>query len=44
MAEAKALALDRKVDGIVRIPSDFTRRWHLGEADVQILVRNPGAT
>jgi len=38
MAEAKALALDRKVDGIVRIPSDFTRRWNLGKADVQILV------
>jgi ABC-2 type transport system permease protein len=38
MAEAKALVLDRKVDGALLIPSDFTRRWHLGEAEIQILV------
>ncbi len=36
--EAKALVLDRKVDGALLIPSDFTRRWHLGEAQIQILV------
>ena len=38
MAEAKALVRDRKVDGALLIPSNFTRRWHLGEAEVQILV------
>ena len=31
MAEAKTLVLDRKVDGVLQIPSDFTRRWHSGE-------------
>jgi ABC-2 type transport system permease protein len=38
MGEAKALVLSRKVDGALMIPSDFTRRWHLGEGEVQILV------
>jgi ABC-2 type transport system permease protein len=38
MADAKALVLDRTVDGIVQIPSDFSRRWHGGAADIQILV------
>jgi ABC-2 type transport system permease protein len=38
MADAKALVLDRRVDGIVQIPSDFSRRWHGGAADLQILV------
>jgi ABC-2 type transport system permease protein len=38
MAEAKTLVMDRKADGALIIPSDFTRRWHLGEAEVQILV------
>jgi ABC-2 type transport system permease protein len=35
--------LDRKVDGVLWIPSDFTRRWHLGEAEVQILVNGTDA-
>jgi len=42
MAEAKRM-LDRKVDGVLSIPSDFTRRWHLGEAEVQILVNGMDA-
>jgi ABC-2 type transport system permease protein len=38
MAEAKTLVLNRKVDGALLIPSDFTRRWHSGDAEVDILV------
>ena len=38
MAEAKSLLLDRSADGVLRISSDFTRRWHSGDAEVQILV------
>ena len=38
MAEAKTLVQDRKVDGALLIPSNFSRRWHLGEAEIQILV------
>src|ERR1700683_706575 len=37
-AEAATLMLDRKVDGILQIPSDFSRRWHAGVAQIQILV------
>jgi ABC-2 type transport system permease protein len=43
MSDANAMLLDRRVDGVLRIPSDFTRRWHLGEADVQILVNGTDA-
>ena len=43
MNEATALVLDRKVDGILQIPSDFSRRWHRGEADVQIVVNGTDA-
>jgi ABC-2 type transport system permease protein len=43
MAEAKTMVLDRKVDGVLRIPSDFTRRWHSGKAEVQILVNGTDA-
>lgn len=43
MAEANTIFLDRKVDGVLRIPSDFSRRWHLGEAEVQILVNGTDA-
>jgi ABC-2 type transport system permease protein len=43
MAEANTLLMGRKVDGILHIPSDFTRRWHLGEAEVQILVNGTDA-
>jgi ABC-2 type transport system permease protein len=38
MADARARVLDRTVDGIVQIPSDFSRRWHGGAAEIQILV------
>ena len=38
MNEATRLVLDRKVDGILQIPADFSRRWHTGEADIQIVV------
>jgi len=38
LVEAKALVLNRKVDGILQIPSDFSRRWHRGGAQVQVLV------
>jgi len=38
MAEATKLVLDRKVDGVLQIPSDFSRRWHEGPAEIQILV------
>jgi len=38
IAEARQLVLDRRVDGVLQIPADFSRRWHQGAADVQILV------
>ncbi|HWZ63151.1 MAG TPA: ABC transporter permease [Steroidobacteraceae bacterium] len=38
IAEATTLMLDRKVDGILQIPSDYSRRWHSGVAEIQILV------
>src|SRR5580700_1301263 len=34
IAEAKALVQHRRADGALLIPSDFTRRWHLGEAEI----------
>jgi len=43
LTEAKTLVLDRKVDGVLQIPSDFTRRRHLGTAEVQILVNGTDA-
>jgi ABC-2 type transport system permease protein len=38
MAEARSLVLGRKVDGILQIPSNFSRRWHEGAAEIQIVV------
>ena len=38
MLQAEKLMLARKVDGIVRIRPDFSRRLSAGEAEVQILV------
>jgi ABC-2 type transport system permease protein len=38
MAEATTLVLTRRVDGILQIPSNFSRRWHEGGAEIQILV------
>ena len=43
MRAANALLLDRKVDGILRIPSDFARRAQAGGAQVQILVNGTDA-
>jgi ABC-2 type transport system permease protein len=43
MAEARGLMLDRKVDGVVRVRPDFTRRLKLGDAEVQLLVHGADA-
>jgi len=43
MAQARDLLLDRKIDGIVRIRSDFSRRLALGDAEVQVLVHGTDA-
>ncbi len=43
MPQAQELMLDRKVDGIVRIRSDFSRRLMLGDAEVQILIHGTDA-
>ncbi len=43
MAQAQALMLARKVDGIVRIRSDFSRQLWAGDADVQLLVHGTDA-
>jgi ABC-2 type transport system permease protein len=41
--QAATLVLDRKVDGLLQIPADFSRRWHLGTGDVQIVVNGTDA-
>jgi ABC-2 type transport system permease protein len=43
MAHAQALLLERKVDGVLRIPADFTRRANLGGAEIQIVVNGTDA-
>jgi ABC-2 type transport system permease protein len=43
MAEANTMFLNQRVDGVLRIPSDFTRRWHSGGAEIQILVNGTDA-
>jgi pyoluteorin transport system permease protein len=43
MREAQELMLARRVDGIVRIRSDFARHLSLGDAEVQILVHGTDA-
>src|SRR5215471_490235 len=43
MAEARRLMLKRKVDGIVLIPSDFSRRLANSDAEVQVLVHGTDA-
>ena len=43
MAEANTQMLNRTVDGVLRIQSDFARRRHLGGAEVQILVNGSDA-
>jgi ABC-2 type transport system permease protein len=43
MPQAQQLMLEGKVDGIVRIRSDFSRQVALGNAEVQVLVRGTDA-
>jgi pyoluteorin transport system permease protein len=43
LGEATTLVLDRKVDGLLQIPADFSRRWHAGTADIQIVVNGTDA-
>jgi pyoluteorin transport system permease protein len=43
LTRATTLVLDRKVDGVLQIPPDFSQRWHLGAADVQIVVNGTDA-
>jgi ABC-2 type transport system permease protein len=43
MPQAQALMLARKVDGILRIRSDFSRNLALGDAQVQLLVHGTDA-
>ena len=43
MPQARALMLERKVDGILRIRSDFSRNLALGAAQVQLLVHGTDA-
>jgi ABC-2 type transport system permease protein len=38
MQQARELLIDRRVDGIVRIQSDFGRKLALGNAEVQLLI------
>ncbi|WP_395405846.1 ABC transporter permease [Pseudoduganella sp. UC29_106] len=44
MHDAQQLMLERKVDGIVRIPADFTRSLNAGGAKVQVLVHGADAS
>jgi ABC-2 type transport system permease protein len=43
MPRAQRLMLERKVDGIVRLRSDFARHLALGDAEVQLLVHGTDA-
>ena len=43
MREAEQLMTERRVDGIVRVPADFSRRLAQGDARVQILVHGTDA-
>jgi ABC-2 type transport system permease protein len=43
MPRAQELMLTRKVDGIVRLRPDFTRRLNLGGAEVQVLLHGTDA-
>jgi ABC-2 type transport system permease protein len=43
MPRAEELMLDRQIDGIIRLRSDFTRRLSGGDAGVQILVHGSDA-
>jgi ABC-2 type transport system permease protein len=43
MREAEALLAQRKVDGIVRVPVDFSRRLAAGDASIQLIVHGADA-
>ncbi|MGA3157287.1 MAG: ABC transporter permease [Steroidobacteraceae bacterium] len=43
LSEATTLVLNRKADGLLQIPADFSRRWHSGSSDVQIIVNGTDA-
>jgi len=43
MQEARDLMIHRKVDGILHVQSDFSRRLALGNAEVQVLVHGTDA-
>ncbi len=43
MREAEALMHQRKVDGIVRVPGDFSRRLAAGDARIQLIVHGADA-
>jgi ABC-2 type transport system permease protein len=43
MRAAEELMLDREVDGIIRIGSDFARALRIGEAEVQVIVHGTDA-
>jgi ABC-2 type transport system permease protein len=43
MPHAQQLLLEQKVDGIVRIPSDFARQLNAGHADLQLIVHGSDA-
>jgi len=43
MHEAEALMHRRKIDGIVRVPGDFSRRLAAGDASIQLIVHGADA-
>ena len=43
MHQAERLMLDRKVNGVLRVPSDFTRRLTLGDARLQLILHGSDA-
>jgi len=43
MREAEVLMGQRKVDGIVRVPGDFSRRLAAGDASIQVIVHGADA-
>lgn len=43
MRDAEALMRQRKVDGIVRVPGDFSRRLAAGDASIQVIVHGADA-
>lgn len=43
MREAEALMQQRRVDGIVRVPGDFSRRLAAGDARIQLIVHGADA-